>query len=146
MQSDSAISSRQGASESAGAQASGERRRILIIEDSADDAFVMQMKLELTGDKVQTALDGLSGLEAARTFKPEVILIDIGLPDIAGYEVARRLRAEPATKDALLIAHSGYGGAEDLRKSKEAGFDHHLVKATDTNRLQALISGYSSAD
>jgi CheY-like chemotaxis protein len=116
-------------------------RRILVIEDSVDAAISTRMLLELQGHKVQIASGGLSGIEAARTFNPEVILLDIGLPGMDGYEVARRLRKLPETENVLLIALSGYGQAEDLRKSKEAGFDHHLVKPADINQIEALISG-----
>jgi two-component system CheB/CheR fusion protein len=116
-------------------------RRVLVIEDNVDSAKTIQMLLELQGHKVQAAFDGLSGIEAAKIFKPEVILLDIGLPGMDGYEVAKRLRKLPENEKVLLIAFSGYGQAEDLRKSKEAGFDHHLIKPADMGQLQALISG-----
>ena len=116
-------------------------RRILVIDDNVAAAVTTQMLLELEGHEVQIASGGLSGIEAALNFKPEVILLDIGLPGMDGYEVARRLRKLPEMEKVLLIAHSGYGQAEDLRKSKEAGFDHHLVKPADINQIEALISG-----
>jgi two-component system CheB/CheR fusion protein len=116
-------------------------RRILVIEDNVDVANTTQMLLELQGHEVQIAFDGLSGIEAVQKFKPEVILLDIGLPGMDGYEVARRLRKLPETEKVLLIALSGYGQAQDIRKSKEAGFDHHLVKPADINQIEALISG-----
>lgn len=116
------------------------KRRILVIEDNIDSAKTTQMLLELQGHQVQVAYGGLYGIEAAQTFKPEVIILDIGLPGMDGYEVARRLRKLPGTEKTLLIALSGYGQAEDIQKSIEAGFDHHLVKPADTNQLQALIS------
>jgi two-component system CheB/CheR fusion protein len=115
-------------------------RRILIVDDNVDAAQTTQMLLELKGHKVEAATDGPSGLKAALAFKPEVILLDIGLPEMDGYEVARHLRALPETKNVMLIALSGYGQAEDLRKSKEAGFDHHLVKPADMTQLLDLIS------
>ena len=113
--------------------------RILVIEDNADAATTTQMLLELQGHEVQVASEGPSGIKAAQIFKPNVILLDIGLPGMDGYEVARRLRELPETKKTLLIALSGYGQAEDLRKSEESGFDHHLVKPADTAHLQGLI-------
>ena len=116
------------------------RRRILVIEDSVDAAKSMKVLLELQGHVVQFAHSGTTGITVAQTFKPEVIILDIGLPGMDGYEVARRLRALPATKKTLLIALSGYGQAEDLKKSQAAGFDHHLVKPANTSQLQALIS------
>jgi two-component system CheB/CheR fusion protein len=116
------------------------KRRILVIEDNIDSAKTTQMLLELQGHQVQVAYGGLHGIETAQTFKPEVIILDIGLPGMDGYEVARRLRKLPGTEKILLIALSGYGQADDIQKSTEAGFDHHLVKPADTNQLQALIS------
>jgi two-component system CheB/CheR fusion protein len=117
------------------------KRRILVIEDNVDSANTTQMFLEMQGHTVQIAFGGLSGIEIAQKFKPEVILLDIGLPGMDGYEVARRLRKLPETEKVLLIALSGYGQADDRRKSKEAGFDHHLVKPAGINQLQALLSG-----
>ena len=116
--------------------------RILVVDDNLDVIKSTRMLLELWGHEIQTSLDGLSGIKAAQLFKPEVILLDIGLPGIDGYEVARRLRRLSETKTVLLIALSGYGQAEDLRKSKEAGFDYHLVKPTDIDQLESLIAGW----
>jgi CheY-like chemotaxis protein len=112
------------------------------VDDNIDVIKSTKMLLELWGHEIQTSMDGLSGIKAAQLFKPEVILLDIGLPGIDGYEVARRLRQLPGTKGVLLIALSGYGQTEDLRKSREAGFDHHLVKPADIDQLEALISGW----
>ena len=111
------------------------------MDDNAEAVKTTQMLLELWGHEIQTALDGPSGIKAAQIFKPEVIILDIGLPGMNGYEVAKCLRQLPGTEKVLLIALSGYGQEEDLRKSKEAGFDHHLVKPADMDQLQALISG-----
>ena len=117
------------------------KRRILIIEDNIDSAKTTQKLLELQGHKVQVAFGGQSGIKIAQTFRPDVIILDIGLPSMDGYEVAKRLRRLPETEGALLIALSGYGQAEDRKKSKEAGFDHHLVKPADMDQLQAFIAG-----
>ncbi|MGZ9097143.1 MAG: ATP-binding protein [Micavibrio sp.] len=116
-------------------------KRILVIEDNADASVTTKMLLELQGHTVQTAADGLSGIKAAQIFKPEVILLDIGLPDMDGYEVARHLRKLPETEKSVLITLSGYGQAEDRRKSKEAGCNYHLVKPADEAQLRAMISG-----
>ena len=113
--------------------------RILVVDDNVDAANTSALLLNLLGHKVKTAIDGVSGIEAARTFKPEVVLLDIGLPGMDGYEVARRLRNTPETADSLIIAISGYGQAEDRRRSKEAGFDHHVVKPATMEKLSALI-------
>jgi CheY-like chemotaxis protein len=113
---------------------------ILIIDDNTDAAKTTQILLELYGHKIEIAPDGPSGIELARTFKPDVILLDIGLPGMNGYEVAVHLRQSVETKDVLLIALSGYGQAEDIRKAKESGFDDYLVKPADIEKLQTLIS------
>ena len=122
-------------------KALGAGRRILIVDDNIDSSDIMQILLEGQGHEIQTVVDGRSCIKAVQIFKPEIILLDIGLPGMDGYEVARRLRKLPETEKVLLIAISGYGQAEDLRKSKEAGFDHHLVKPADPGKLNALISG-----
>src|SRR5262245_45408434 len=97
------------------------------------------MLLRIKGHDVQVAHDGLAALEAARQQRPEVILMDIGLPHLDGYEVASRLRQEPATRDLYLVAMTGYGQEEDRRRSREAGFDCHLVKPVDPEDLQQLL-------
>lgn len=115
------------------------RHRILVVDDNLDAANTSALLLKLLGHDVQTAVDGPTGLAAANVFKPEVVLLDIGLPGMDGYEVARRLRKMPETKDSLLVAVSGYGQAEDRRRSREAGFDHHVVKPATMEKLSALI-------
>ena len=119
-------------------------RRILVVDDNADSAKTTALLLKLEGHEVQTTFDGPTAIKAAQTFKPEIVLLDIGLPGMNGYEVAQHLREAPATKNALLIALSGYGQPEDRRRSQEAGFDHHLVKPADMNQLNALILEYNS--
>ena len=96
--------------------------------------------LRLLGHDVRVAHDGPTAIEVARVQRPEVVLLDIGLPGMDGYEVATRLRQEDCCRDAVLIAVSGYGQPEDLRRSKEAGFDHHLVKPVDYSTLTALFA------
>ena len=120
-------------------------RRVLIIDDNADAVQTTQMLLELQGHNVQCTLDGPSGLKVARTFKPEVVLLDIGLPEMDGYDVAQRLREMPETRSVLLIALTGYGQTEDFSKTKEAGFDHHIVKPADVEQLQQILSGMPGA-
>lgn len=115
-------------------------RRILVVDDSPDTAESLALLLRLQKHTVATAHDGAAAFAAAQTFKPEVVLLDIGLPDLDGYQVARRLRALPDGPALLLIAVSGYGRAEDLQRSEDAGFDHHLVKPVDVNQLNALIA------
>jgi CheY-like chemotaxis protein len=113
--------------------------RILIVEDNLDTAKTLRTLLRRYGHEVAMAHSGPGGVEAARTWKPDVILCDLGLPEMDGYEVARTLRREPATA-ARLIAVSGYGQEEDLRRSEEAGFDLHLIKPVDPAELQRLLA------
>jgi signal transduction histidine kinase len=113
--------------------------RILLIEDNDDGREMMSMMLGAYGYDVATAADGLLGLSAAQDYQPDLALVDIGLPGIDGYEVARRLRADPATREIKLIALTGYGLAEDLRRVMEAGFDRHLVKPVDIDQLMEVI-------
>jgi PAS domain S-box-containing protein len=114
--------------------------RILVIDDNVDTARGMTRLLKLLGHDVQAAYDGPTGMEAARSYRPDVILLDIGLPGMDGYEVARRLRREEFGKGVRIIAVSGYGQDEDRRRSKEAGFDHHLVKPIDHSALITLLT------
>lgn len=120
--------------------ASARHLRILIIEDNADAARTLAKLLKRYGHVVEMAHDGVAGLEAARSGKPEVVLCDLGLPEMDGYEVARALRTDPATESIRLIAVSGYGQDEDRRHSEEAGFDLHLTKPVDPVELQRLLT------
>ena len=114
-------------------------RRILVVEDNPDAAATMRDFLELSGHEVELAASGKDGVRAARQFHPEVVLCDIGLPGMSGFEVAAELRRDPATRSAKLIAVTGYGRDEDRRKSKEAGFDMHLTKPVDPVQLRDLL-------
>ena len=114
--------------------------RLLLIEDNEDGREMMTMMLGCYGYQVHAAEDGLRGIDAVRAFRPDLALVDIGLPGIDGYEVARRLRADPDTRHIKLIALTGYGLAEDLRRVMEAGFDRHLVKPVNIEQLMDAIS------
>lgn len=114
-------------------------RRILLVEDNPDVSESLKLLLEIEGHEVAVAHDGQSGLKAAAEYAPEVVVLDIGLPDMDGHELARRLRREEATSKALLIAATGFGQKEDRARSLAAGIDHHLVKPIDLNALLALI-------
>ncbi len=118
----------------------GAPQRILVVDDNQDAAMALAQLLEIAGHSVHAVYDGPSALEAAAAFRPDTVLLDIGLPGLDGYEVARRLRADPALQDVLLIAISGYCQAEDRRRSRKAGFDHHVAKPTDHRELLALIA------
>jgi CheY-like chemotaxis protein len=115
------------------------RARILVVDDNVDLARGLARLLEIRGHEVQVAYDGPTGLDKAKKSKPDIVLLDIGLPGMDGYQVAAHLRREEAVKDAMLIAISGYGQEEDLRLAKEAGFDYHLVKPIASADLFKLL-------
>jgi len=117
------------------------RRKILLIEDNRDAAETLQELLKLYGYQVQLAFNGREGLEAARQWQPNVVLCDLGLPGMSGHEVAEALRADPTMEGLRLIAISGYVQTSDTARSHAAGFDHHLAKPVDLNRLLQLIDG-----
>jgi two-component system CheB/CheR fusion protein len=115
-------------------------RRVLIIEDQADAAQSLREALELCGHQVEVAENGPAGLSRARAYCPEVVLCDIGLPGMDGYEVARAFRADEALKDAFLVALSGYALPDDVLRAAEAGFDRHLAKPPSLDKLEELLS------
>ena len=121
------------------AESSAALHRILVVEDNPDAAEAMQMLLERMGHEVRVVTDGRDALEAAVILKPDVILLDIGLPGMDGYELAQRLRATPETSAANIIAVSGYGQEKDRTRSLDMGFDLHLVKPVDPARLTEAI-------
>jgi two-component system, chemotaxis family, CheB/CheR fusion protein len=127
------------AEESRSAQPIG-RHRVLVVEDNVYAAKSFATLLRLDGHEVQVAHDGSEGLEMAEDFRPDVILLDIGLPGIDGYEVAQRLRALPEFNGTQIIAMTGYGQPEDRRRSREAGIDHHLVKPVKIDFVRALLA------
>ena len=114
--------------------------RVLVVDDNVDVADMLVVMLQMFGHEVQAAYSGQTALETAVEYQPDVVLLDIGLPDMDGYEVARRLRRQPQTKDVWLIAMTGYGQDSDRQRSEEAGFDHHLVKPVDSQKLQDLLA------
>jgi DNA-binding response OmpR family regulator len=120
-------------------------RRILVVDDNQDSAESLTILLSLAGNETQTAFDGLEAMESAATFKPELILLDIGLPKLNGYEVARKIREQPWGKKMVLIALTGWGQEEDRCRSREAGFDHHLTKPIDLGSLKKLLTSLSMA-
>jgi signal transduction histidine kinase/ActR/RegA family two-component response regulator len=119
-------------------------QRILVVEDNVNSAEMLVALLQIEGHEVQVAHDGPIAVEIAREFRPGVILLDIGLPKMDGFEVARHLRSFAETRAATLIAISGYGQAADRQRSKDAGFDHHLVKPVDRKTLTSLLASCSS--
>jgi CheY-like chemotaxis protein len=125
------------------ARVSGERRRMLVVDDNRDAAASLAMLLELDGHSVVTAHDGPSALAAAEAQKPDVALLDIGLPVMEGDEVCRRIRQQPWGRAMILIALTGWGQAEDRSRTREAGFDGHLVKPVNYTDLVTLLGSFS---
>jgi CheY-like chemotaxis protein len=118
--------------------------RILVVEDCDDCAVTMAMLLRFFGHDVQIARNGTEALEAVSADKPDVVLLDIGLPGMNGYEVARRLRETRTIKTPWIIAVTGYGQAADRQRSAEVGIDLHLLKPIDVHRLEAILRGFQT--
>jgi PAS domain S-box-containing protein len=115
-------------------------RRVLVVDDNRDAAEALAMLLELVGHEVHLAHDGPSAVSAADIHRPDVVLLDIGLPGLDGYEVARQLRSRPALRDTLIVALSGYGQNSDRQRSLDAGCDYHMVKPADATMLEGMIA------
>ena len=114
-------------------------RRVLVVDDNRDAAAALQLLLETDGHEVKVATDGVSGLALAREYKPDYVLLDIGLPRLNGYEIAASLRSDPQLKDAVIVAITGYGQVHDRARAAAAGFDHHLVKPVEFTALQEIF-------
>ena len=119
--------------------ASTHPRRVLVVDDNRDSSDSLATLLKLTGHDVYIANDGLEAVEAAAMLQPDVILLDIGMPRLNGYDAARRIREQPRRKALTLVALTGWGQAEDRRRSEDAGFDAHLVKPVDLVALTKLL-------
>jgi CheY-like chemotaxis protein len=118
-------------------------RRFLVVDDNRDSAESLATLLRLLGNDVRTAYDGRHGLLIAASYRPDIVLLDLGLPGINGFEVAAQLRLISSLKDTVLIAMTGFGRDEDRAKTREVGFHHHLVKPVDLDSLQLLLSTLS---
>ncbi|HXD22621.1 MAG TPA: ATP-binding protein, partial [Gemmatimonadaceae bacterium] len=118
-------------------------RRVLIADDNRDSADTLAAMLEMVGHDVRVCYDGVNALTQAELFRPEVMLLDIGMPVLNGLELASRVRSRPWGARIRLIALTGWGQPEDLRRSERAGFDHHLVKPVELSRLQDLLGAES---
>jgi CheY-like chemotaxis protein len=130
---------------SSASRAAGARRRILVVDDNRDAAESLAMLLRLGGNEVETAFDGLAAVEMARRCRPELILLDIGMPKLDGYDACRRIREHAWGKQMMIVAMTGWGQSEDRRKSEAAGFDAHLVKPVAASALQQLLEGSQDA-
>lgn len=120
-------------------------RRILVVDDNADNAELLATLLQIEGHDVHTAHDGLDAVNTAERLRPDVVLLDIGLPVIDGFDACRRIREQPWGRQMLLIAITGWGQDSDRRKSHEAGFDHHLVKPVDARMITSLMANTGSS-
>lgn len=120
-------------------------RRVLIVEDNVDAAESLSMFLEILGHEVRVEATGAAALETLRSNDFQAVLIDIGLPDMDGYEVARQIRMLPGSRTKLLVALTGYGQEEDKRRALSAGFDQHLIKPVDVEHLQHLLAEFESS-
>jgi CheY-like chemotaxis protein len=121
-----------------------QRRRVLVTDDNRDQAESLAMLLNLMGHDVRTAFDGAEALETALAFAPEIALIDIGMPGMDGTEIARRFKAQPALRDTVLVAVTGWAQDKDREKSRASGFSHHLVKPADPAEIQAIVASLGS--
>lgn len=118
----------------------GTKSRILIVDDNRDAADSMGMLLELLGNEVYVAYDGEQAMCAAAVHRPDVVFLDIGLPRMNGYEVARSIRKQPWGSEIKLVALTGWGQQEDRQRAQEAGFDRHLVKPLDYELLTSVLA------
>ena len=128
--------------DSAREPAGGHRLRVLVVEDDHDTADSLEIFLTQAGHDVRVAHDGASGLALARSCAPDVVVLDIGLPDADGYEVARQLRAEAGIEGATVIAMSGWSGEAERERSRDAGIDYHLVKPVDAEVLLQVVAAH----
>ena len=139
----SAPSSRASSSATETAQPASPSLRVLVVDDNVDTVTTLALLVKESGHDVRTAYDGSAVLETALDYRPNVVLLDIGLPGLNGLEVAKQIRKQPSLKDAVLIAMTGYGGVSDAQRSFDAEFDHHLVKPGDFGKLLQILATVS---
>jgi CheY-like chemotaxis protein len=125
---------------SSGAVERGTRRRVLVVDDNRDTAVSLAMILDMLGNDTRTAHEGAEAVDVAETFRPHVILLDIGMPKMNGYEVARRVREQPWGTQVALVAITGWGQEDIRQRSQEAGFDRHLVKPVEPSSLREVLA------
>ena len=130
-------------SDRAGAITRAPSRRVLIVDDNRDAAVSLAAMLNFMGNETQTAHDGYEALDVAAAFRPDLVMLDIGMPRLSGYDTARRIREQPWGRGMVLVALTGWGQEEDRRRSKDAGFDSHLVKPIEPGAMERLLAGLS---
>ena len=118
------------------------RRRVLVADDNTDAATSLGILLEIMGHEVRVVHDGLEAVEAAALFRPDVILLDLGMPQLTGYDACARIRAQPQNKSALIAALTGWTQEEHKRRSQEMGFDQYLIKPVELAALEKLLREY----
>jgi CheY-like chemotaxis protein len=123
---------------------SAARRRVLVVDDNLDAAVSLALMLKLMGHEVRTAHDGLEGVAAAHDFRPDVVILDIGMPRLNGYDACRRIREQPWGRQMVIFALTGWGQQEDKARSQAAGFDGHLVKPVQPGDLKTLLTELKS--
>jgi CheY-like chemotaxis protein len=117
----------------------------LVVDDNVDSVLSFSMLLEASGHEVRTAHDGPAAVRAALEYRPDLVVLDIGLPGLNGYEVAKRIRQNPVLTNVVLVALTGYGQEADREASRQAGFDHHLVKPARLEQLQQILAGVTGS-
>jgi CheY-like chemotaxis protein len=125
------------------AQPTGVSLRVLVVDDNVDTVTTLALLVKESGHDVRTAYDGSTVLEAALDYRPNMVLLDIGLPGLNGFEVAKQLRQQPALANAVLVAMTGYGAVSDRQRSHAAGFDYHLVKPGDFGKVLEILGAVS---
>jgi CheY-like chemotaxis protein len=118
--------------------------RVLVVDDNVDAAETLTTFLEMIGAQARAVHDGPGAVAEAPAFRPDLVLLDIGLPGMSGYDVARALRGDASLAGVVLVALTGWGAEDDRRKAKEAGFDHHLTKPVDLDVLQDMLQRLAS--
>ena len=117
---------------------------MLVVDDNRDSAESLALMLAMSGSETRTAHDGMAAIGTAEAFRPDLVLLDIGLPQLTGYEVCRRIRQEPWGREMLLVAVTGWGQDEDREKSRQAGFDAHFVEPIELDSLRTLLASAGS--
>jgi two-component system, chemotaxis family, CheB/CheR fusion protein len=121
-------------------QATGHPLRVLVVDDNQDTAMGLSLLMRALGHESRMTHDGLSAVEAAKQYRPNLVLLDIGLPGLSGYEVAKQLRQQATLEDSVLVAVTAWSQNEDKRLAAEAGFDHHLAKPAAFGTLQQILA------